>query len=822
MYSMDLNGQWLMRRTEDSEWMNAIVPGSVYNDLLNAGKMEDPFFRDNEKNALLLSDYDYEYKKNFYWNKFLKKDCRIVLHCEGLDTLAEIYLNGTLLAKTQNMHRLYEFDIKPSLNMGENTIQILFRSPTRFIKERHSTLPLWNAEEAMDGISHIRKAHYMFGWDWGPHLPDMGIWRGISIHVYEKQKIEDIYIKQQHHGETVKLNINISLDKWHDLNSVLKIKLTCPNGGSVNTTLVIPEKSGEIELEVERPELWWPNGYGKQSLYTVKVDLMNGEERYDGKELNIGLRTMTVNQKEDEWGKSFSFNINGMDIFAMGANYIPEDNIISRCSRKKTEKLIQSCIQANFSVLRVWGGGFYPEDYFYDLCDQYGLVVWQDLMYACAVYDFNVEFKENIRQETIYNMKRLRHHASLGLWCGNNEMEWAWVEWEKVKKETPKFKVDYVKQFEVLLPDIAKEVSPDIFYWRASPSSLGCFDKPNDENYGDMHDWVVWHGRQPFTDYRKRFPRFMSEFGMQSFPCLKTIETFTFQEDRNIFSYVMEHHQKCMSGNEKIMFYLSQYFKLPKDFESMLYVSQLIQAESVRYGVEHWRRNRGRCMGAVYWQLNDCWPVASWSSIDCFGRWKALHYAAKRFFSPVLASACEEGARISLHVTNDTFKKVEAKLRWKLRDAHSEIIGCNEKFIEIMPLSAQKFEELDFGHIIDKDNEKSRCYLEYELEGENEIVSQGTVLFVPAKHFEFISPEIEMNVEEKENSFIIHVSSNAFAKFVELEIKSEDAVFSDNYFDLSAGCVKKIVIEKRHLSGNLHLDEFKRKLVVRSMYDSYF
>lgn len=503
----------------------------------------------------------------------------------------------------------------------------------------------------------------------------------------------------------------------------------------------------------------------------------------------------------------------------MGADYIPEDNIIARCNKAKTKKLIEDCVEANFNSIRLWGGGYYAEDYFYDLCDEYGLIIWHDHLFACAVYDFNDEFKENITEEIIQNTKRIRHHASLGLWCGNNEMETAWVDWGI--KDPLKFKADYIKQFEVLMPEISKAVDPNTFYWLASPSSTGSFDKPNDENYGDMHDWSIWHGRKPFTDYRNRFPRFMSEFGIQSFPSNKTIESFTLPEDRNLFSYVMENHEKQNVGIEIIVNYISQYFKFPKDFSNFAYVSQLIQAEGLRYGVEHWRRNRGRCMGAIYWQLNDCWPVISWASIDYYGRWKALHYAAKKFFSPVLLSACEEGTKVSLHLSNESLNKVSGKVVWKLRDSHSNILCQHEQSIHIEELTSKEIVNLDFAKELDSKKKMREHYLEYSLFIDDKNVSSETALFVPAKHFNFKPAKISYSLKELEDRFLISLSSDTFAKFVELDFKSLDGIFSDNYFDLSANEMKNIEILKSKLSKDISIMEFEEELQIKSLVDSY-
>lgn len=821
MLLLNLNGKWKMKRMDESSWINAVVPGSVYNDLLQAGKIEDPFYRDNEYKTLELSKFDYEYKRSFIADNEIFKNDKVILLCEGLDTLCEILINGTSIITTDNMHRTYEINIKDIIVQGENIIHVLFKSPVEYVLNKQSEMPLLNSGDAVEGISHLRKAHCMFGWDWGPKLPDMGIWRNISVRGYNYARIEDVYITQKHEVEKIQLDIRVKLKKWINSELGIVVNIMAPDGKVIKKKVVTSTEETHISMDISSPKLWWPNNFGEHPLYTVELTLLKEDNLLDGKELSIGLRTITVKREKDQWGESFEFEVNGVSIFSMGADYIPEDNILNRCNRERTEKLIKSCVDANFNSIRVWGGAFYPEDYFYELCDEYGLIVWQDLMYACGVYELTEDFKENIKQETIDNMQRLRHHASLGLWCGNNEQEVAWVEWGWTERCSPKLKADYIKQFEVLLPEVAKEVDPNTFYWLASPSSTGSFDKPNDENYGDMHYWGVWHGKQPFTAYRDIFPRYMSEFGIQSFPSLKTINTFTLPEDRNIFSYVMESHQKNGTGNEKILYYVGENYKYPKDFDSLLYASQLIQAEGLRYGVEHWRRNRGRCMGAIYWQLNDCWPVASWSSIDYYGRWKALHYAAKKFFAPILISACEEGTKVSLHVSNESMENVSGKLIWRLMDAKSNIIQKGEKAVEIKTLTSAELEVLDFSMTLDTAEKQRNSYVEYMFMAHSEILSTGTVIFVKAKHFELLNPNIKLNVFEEECKFTIEIFSEAFARFIELELEDADAIFSDNFFDLSAGDIKIVEILKENMSIELTLDNLKKQLKSRSLFDTY-
>lgn len=817
MISLNLNGAWKMSEKNQTEWMDAVVPGSVMNDLLTNGRIDDPFYRDNEDQAFWIASKDYIYKREFIVSDELFHHDKVELYCEGIDTISEIAINGKRIAQTDNMHRTYIFNIKPFLKKGFNEITVVLFSPITYIKERQEKLPLWGVVDAIEGYPHIRKAHSMFGWDWGPKIPDLGIWRNISIVSYNTGKIEDIYITQNHSNGEVSLDVRVQTEKWTETNIQLQVTLTHPDGTVEKKEIISAAKEERFTFHVTAPKLWWPKGYGEQPLYKVEVAAFESQAVLDKKSFNIGLRTIKVKHEPDEWGKSFEFVVNGISIFGMGANYIPEDNLLARTSSDRTEKLVQDCIEANFNMIRVWGGGYYPNDYFFDLCDRYGLIVWQDFMFACSMYELTDEFKESIKKEAKDNIKRLRHHASLGLWCGNNEVEEAWVHWSL--PNSPKHKTDYIKIFEVLLPEVVKEHDPQTFYWPSSPSSGGGFDRPRDPNEGDVHYWEVWHGLKPFTEYQKYFFRFCSEFGFQSFPSIKTIESFTEPEDRNIFSYIMEKHQKNGAANGKILFYLSENFLYPKDFNSLVYTSQLLQAEAIKYGVEHWRRNRGRCMGSIYWQLNDCWPVASWSSIDSFGRWKALHYFAKRFYAPVLMSLYTEGKSAEIHLTNESLETVQGQMEWKLRSYNGQVLSEGRFEAAVEPLSAAKCKSLSFEDQLTNESMRE-IYLESRFMVDGETVSTQTALFTKPKHFNFIDPKLALDVKEEANQFLIRVNVNeGFAKYIELDLVKEDCTFSDNYFDLSFGDVKTVMVEKTSLSKNLTIEEFTKELTVRSIYD---
>lgn len=810
MIEQTITTNWKFRRLGQEEWQDAVVPGTVYTDLLRNGNMEDPFWKDNENKAWALMDYDYEYEARVFLDAAIRSCDKVLLHFDGIDTIADVYWNKNWIGNTENMHRIWEFDVTHHLAEGDNYLTVVLHSPNQYAREAFGVCRTLGSEDAMDGFVHIRKAHCMFGWDWGAHLPDAGIFRPVTLVGVQKVRLDHVYVKQIHQKNRVILDVEAETDEYGATgNYSYKVEVTEPGGKKV------AEKDSLNHIQIDQPLLWWPNGYGEQYLYDIKVTLHQDGEELDCWEKKIGLRTMTMRIEKDIWGESFAHEVNGETIFAMGADYIPEDHLIGRTTPEKTRRLLEDSKLANFNTIRVWGGGYYPEDWFYDLCDELGLVVWQDFMFACAVYELTPSFKENIRQEFIDNVKRIRHHASLGLWCGNNEME-QFVSEKHHWVTKPSEVRDYIIMYEQLIPEVLAQYDPQTFYWPASPSSGGSFDEPNDPNRGDVHYWEVWHGNKPFSEYRKHFFRYASEFGFQSFPAMKTIETFTDDKnDYNAFSYVMEKHQRNYGANGKIMNYLQQTFLYPSRFEVFVYASQLLQAEAIRYGVEHFRRNRGRCMGAVYWQLNDCWPVISWASIDYCGRWKALHYFAKRFFAPLMISCQEEGMMsqeadmnrehfifeksIHLNVANETREMQRGTVWWEVRNASGEILRQEQQEVEIAPLSSlwlpkEVLPEIDIFHE----------YVSYRVEQQGEVVSDGTVIFSYPKYFRYENPHLSLEVSGDE----ILVRSEAYAKSVEIQNGEENLLLSDNYFDLNAE-TKRIKI----LRGNTD------RLSVRSVYD---
>lgn len=821
MRKQSLNGTWSIKETGSSASVPGKVPGSIVSAYLEQGLIEEPYYRENEKTVLPLFEKDYAFEREFQVSQELYGSPFIDLVCFGIDTLGEIYINGIRAAEVNNMHRTWRIGCKDMLQPGQNTIKVLLFSPLRYIREyktRDQEEITYVPTGGIKGNQFLRKASSMFGWDWGIQLPDMGIWRNIELQGYSLRIAETEILQEHSEGQAV-LKIHITLEGECKEQPDVTVTVTGPDGEEWNKSCQAKDNIAETELTIKNPKLWWPNGYGSQPLYMVRIKARCAGIETDSALYRIGLRRLTVSTRKDEWGNEFCFMANGVKIFAMGADYIPEDAVYSRITCERIQQLIKAAVKANYNCLRVWGGGYYPEDCFYDLCDEYGIIVWQDLMYACNIYDFTEDFEVNVMAETADNVKRLRHHASLGLWCGNNEMETGWVNWERFRCHSEKRKADYIRQFEHVLPRVVAACDRQTFYWPSSPSSGGCFDGPNDENRGDVHYWEVWHGMKPFTDYMKYYFRFCSEFGFQSFPHIETIRSFAEEEDFNIFSAVMESHQKNPTANARILNYISENFLYPKDFESLVYVSQILQGIAVKSGVEHWRRNRGRCMGSLYWQLNDNWPVASWASVDYCGRWKALHYMAARFYAPLLGTVIEKDGNVEIHVQNESMESRSCRVKYFLRNMDLHILGTAERSVEVPALGVvqilqEAVPEAVRGHERD-------CFLQAVFLWDNGYSSQQVLNFAPYKYLHLKKPRIQARVSEQEKAFSIRLKTDVLALFVRLELEGTAAVFSDNYFDL-AGEEMTVHISKEDnpdIQG-VGREEVQARLKVVSLFDS--
>jgi beta-mannosidase len=850
MQVQPLTGAWAFRQAGTGEWMPATVPGGVHTDLLDLGRIPDPFVSDNETAVLWVAELDWEYRRTFVPSIEILDEERIFLVADGLDAIAEVRLNGELLGRANNQFRRWRWEIADLLGEGENELTILFSGPTIHAATEQRRRGMNGVRQGLGGAPHVRKAPCQFGWDWGPKLPSIGIWKDVRLEGRSVARLEDVHLRQVHGDGALTVRADVRVEAWGDEELRVALTVRAPDKAvTYEAESKILDGRATLDVRLDNPLLWWPNGYGEQPLYHVCAKLTCEGRPVDEREYKIGLRTLELQQQEDAWGRSFRFVVNGVPIFAKGSNWIPADAFVTRVSNERLDYLIRSVAATHQNMLRVWGGGFYEDDRFYDLCDRYGILVWQDFVFSCSTYPLDEPgFHENVRIEVDENVRRLRHRTSLALWCGNNEIEWFWEsrgwavhdrenELKELIQEIPALRVleessverdllpdwralrdAYDRFFHETLPDWVAELDPDTPYWSSSPSSSTPFRDVNSEHRGDAHYWDVWHGRKPFTAYRAVFPRFMSEFGFQSFPTMETVEFYTGAADRNPSSRIMEHHQRGRHGNGLIVSQMTDHFRVPRRFADWIYLSLVLQAEGIRYGVEHWRRHMERVGGTLYWQLDDCWPVASWSSIDFFGRWKALHYAARRFYAPVLLSVEDKPPVMDLHVSNDLPDPWAGSVRWSLETLGGEVVESAELTATAAPLSDVLVASLDFGDRVDK-RTKLALVLVAELRHGEDQIALSVHPFVPSKHLELEDPRITVQVEARGEELVVRLTAQSLARFVELKFAdAPDVVFSDNYFDLPAD--RTAVVTCSLPEGWLE-STVKEALRVRSLFDSY-
>jgi beta-mannosidase len=824
MRSINLGGEWDLKQSGVKDSILATVPGTVHTDLLAAGKIPDPYYRDNEDSLKWIASADWVYSRTFSLTGDFLRHEHILLRCEGLDTLAVIKVNSHTIARTDNMFRTYEFDVKQYLKIGENTIEIRFDSTIAYIKKREAErhIPLRKGPYDESGGNWVRKEQCNYGWDWGPCLVTCGIWRPILLIAYDFVRFKDIYIRQKHSKNgTVELGISVTAETARGIPVTAVVTVSRNKRRVIGSKTIMRAGKARMSLGVKSPQLWWPNGLGRQPLYDVTVKLIDKNKKViNTVTKRIGLRKLRLERKKDKWGESFRFMVNDVPFFAKGADWIPADTFAPHITRDDYVDLLRSATDANMNMLRVWGGGIYEPDVFYDLCDELGICVWQDFMFACAAYPtFRQGFMDNIRVEAEDNIRRLRHHACFALWCGNNELEQGWVgnKWN----ETQMSWKDYSALFDKLLPSIVKRLDPERDYWPCSPHSpYGDRKDFNNPQWGDAHLWNVWHGRQPFEWYRTAMHRFVSEFGFQSFPHPATIESCTEPGDRNITSYIMEYHQRSNIGNPTILAYMLDWYRLPKNFEMMLWLSQILQGMAMKYAIEHWRRNMPRTMGALYWQLNDCWPVVSWSSIDYYHRWKALHYMAKQFFAPVLVSAVEDTTEksFSIYVSNDLRETRTGKISWQVTNVEGNSLLQGEQELEIPPGKSRCVKVVKLPENLKTHNIRDIMFwVELSLNGKS--VSSNFASFTRPKYLELHKPDIKVDItrKEKENA-VLTLTAKTPALWVWLDMENTNARFSDNFFHILPGKPVEVTLKT---DVQLFVAEIRQRLRVCSLIDTY-
>lgn len=803
-----LNGAWQFSQAGKDEWISAAVPGCVHTDLLAAKKIPDPFYRDNEKSVQWVGRSDWVYKRTFSVPDEVLRSDRVLLRCDGLDTLASIKINGRDIGKTDNMFRTWEFDAKTALNPGENEIEILFASPYAYM-ERRENGPA--PDKFVKGRAWVRKEPCSFGWDWGPELASCGIWRNISLEALNTARIKDLLIQQHHEDKSrVTLEVQLGVEIFQTVRPLRALVTVSQKGSRVASTEVdISATTANTSLNIKHPKLWWPAGMGDQPLYDVQVDLFDADgNRLDSASRRIGLRTMKVTQAAGD--QPMFFEVNGVRFFAKGANWIPADSFPTRLTPEVLRRYVADAAAVNMNMMRFWGGGYYEDDVLFDACDELGICIWLDFKFACAAYPaFDAAFMENVRSEAQDNLRRLRHHPCIALWCGNNEI--SLLNCSDTWTDDHMDHAAYQKLFKELLAEQVQTHAPEANYVSGSPDC------------GDTHYWAVWHGPEMFEAYRKQ-SGFMSEFGYQSFPELKTVRAFTNEEDRaSVVTPIMRWHQRSSGpdGNQRMVDMINHYFNPPKGFETTLWLSQITQALGIKMGAEHWRQTMPKSMGCVFWQYNDTWPGMSWSSVDYFGRWKALHYAARRFYAPLLVSGLEhpEDGTIDIFLTNDELKSRSGKLTWNITDVNGQSLESGYARVEMPEQKNFLAKTLDLNKHVQKVG-ANNLLAWLTLEAGGKVVSENLVTLTKPKELKLSDPKLVATVEQKRHEFVITVKAEKPALWVWVEIEGHDAKLSDNFFHLGSGMSRKVSGTLMNESGEANETAPQAAARVHSLFDA--
>ena len=842
--SRNLDSGWQFRavanaeRSEVKEWHPAQVPGVVHTDLLRNGLIPDPFDRDNEFHLQWIGLADWEYQTTFQVDAATLAHEHVELVFEGLDTFSDVYLNEQAILHADNMFRRWRIAAKPLLKAGPNTLRIVFHSAVEkmlpYVKSLPYVLPSvstnnFGNEEGIATAPYTRKAPYQYGWDWGPRFLTEGIWKPVRLETWDALRIENFHIHQQSiTAELANVTAEVEIEASRPTTSSLALSHDEISGaqsddGSQALQLNAGNNRVSFPLRIVAPKLWYPVGYGAQNRYKFSAEIRVGREVAARAESKSGLRSIELRRVSDQWGKSFEFVVNGISVFAKGANVIPFDSLPNRVTPEIHRRILQSARDAHMNMVREWGGGYYESDDFYDICDELGIMVWQEFMFGGDMVPGDVAFQENVRQEAVEQIKRLRDHPSIVIWCGNNEIETSWYNWgdrQKFKESIPLEARDWVWQdYVILFADVIKsavsQYADPVPYWPSSPSA-NFEEVPDNPHNGDMHYWAVWHAQAPASDYTLQFPRFMSEYGFQSFPEMRTILSFAKPEDFDIHSTVMQAHQKNKGGNDRILTYMLREYREPKDFAAFVYLSQVQQAEIIKTGAEHWRRQRPRTMGSLFWQLNDCWPVASWSSIDYFGRWKALHYYARRFYDDVLISPFLHDDKVDVYVVSDKLRAISGTIHMRLLDFSGSSLLDESKEIQIPAQSNAIYFSVDKAALAAK-GDLRRSFLVFDLEAAGKKVSRNLVFFDVTHNLELpVAPRIDAAFGKSGYDYTVTLRSSKFARNVYLSFGDLDVEVADNYFDLLPSEAVTI-----HLKSSATLEQIKAGLKIISLTDAF-
>jgi beta-mannosidase len=842
--SRSLDAGWQFRAVANvdqpnvKDWHPAQVPGVVQTDLLHNNLIPDPFDRDNEFHLQWIGLADWEYQTTFQADAATLAHEHVDLVFDGLDTFADVYLNDQAILHADNMFRRWRIPAKAQLKSGSNTLRIVFHSAVEKMIPYAKSLPYilpsisthnYGNEENIATAPYTRKAPYNYGWDWGPRFMTEGIWQPVRLETWDALRIENFHIHQQNiTAALADVTAEVEIEASQPTTATLTLshdQLATAQTADGNQILQLNAGMNHISVPVRivNPKLWYPVGYGAQNRYRFTAAIRIGREAAARTETKTGLRSIELRRAPDQWGKSFEFVVNGISVFGKGADVIPFDSFPNRVTPDIHRRILQSARDAHMNMVREWGGGYYESDDFYDICDELGIMVWQEFMFGGDMVPGDVAFQENVRQEAIDQIKRLRDHPSIVIWCGNNEVETGWYHWgdrqefkESISAQArERVWLDYILLFGDVLKSAVTQYADPVPYWPSSPSAN--FEEiPDNQHNGDMHYWQVWHAQAPASDYTLQFPRFMTEYGFQSFPEMRTLRAFSKPEDFDIRSTVMQAHQKNKGGNERILTYMLREYREPKDFASFVYLSQVQQAEIIKIGAEHLRRQRPRTMGSLYWQLNDCWPVASWASIDYYGRWKALHYYARRFYDDVLISPFLHDDKIDVYVVSDKLQPLSGTVHMRLLDFAGKTLLEQTKDIQIPAQSSTIDFTVNQADLSAKGDPR-KSFLVFDLQVAGKQVSRNLVFLQVAHDMDLpVAPKIESTITQVDAGYSITLRSAALARNVYISPGDLDVQMSDNYFDLLPG--EPVTITMKTASA---LDQLKNALKVTSLTEAF-
>lgn len=815
MQTIDLSGTWQLRQSNSDEAIAAQVPGDTHSALLAAGKIPDPYWGDNELEVQWVGRQDWEYSRTFTVPEEFLKHASVFINFDRLDTITEIRLNNQLVGTTDNMFRRYRFEVKELLKPGENTLTILFKSAELTAIERskhvpyeypHSIYPIQSPH-----INLVRKVPCHGGWDWGPCLMVSGIYGSVYLGATSIGRIEYVYTTQTHKPGVCIVEVTAEVESPHGGDTDFTVRLA---DQTVTRKVSLQPGLNKLtsEVTINNPKLWWPNGHGEQPLYDLTVEVADSKVTK-----RLGLRQLEVVTEEDAIGLSFKVRVNGRDIFCKGANWIPADALPSRHTRTVMDDLLTSAQKAHMNMIRVWGGGQYETDDFYDLCDEKGILIWHDMMFSCAIYPATKEFLENVRQEITHQVKRLRDHACIALWCGNNECLGALNWFDVTRQNRDRYLVDYDRLYEGTIGAAVDEADPTRLYWPSSPCGgrNDYSDNWHNDARGDMHYWTVWHENASFDAYYNVVPRFCSEFGYQSFPSMDTIRTYAPEDQFNVTSPIMEHHQRNTAGNSKITEMMTRYFRVPEGFENFIYLSQVQQALAIKTGVEYWRHLQPTCMGTIYWQLNDNWPVASWSSLEYGGKWKLLHYQIKRSYAPLLvATFQDQNDNVEIWLVNDHHEPYDARVRVQVRGFDGRLQKEETFTVQVPAGGTALVHTYQLNELVAKKNE-GFLYATVETGRET---NYTTHFFTEYKRCELPRAAISTSIEEVSGGYAVTLKSNQPAFFVSADVQGVPGEFSDNFFTLLPGEPRTITFTPKRATS---LAEVRSALTVKHLRDTY-